>query len=260
MYATVADTKLQGGRSMTKIPESCSPVNARAQFDSAVREAEATLQQTLGMQFTALLIAIVQHVLGRPYHWRRARVPRRLRREGKCCRCGSRASHRFTRNGFRKCHLLTRRGPLKIHLPRVRCVCGGSVRIDFGNLLRPYQRIGDDVDTLIQRWGALALSLRQMRQELQHAYIDPLSLRTLNQRLHQLIELDPNIQAQDVPPIVQVDAIWVTLLRPNGKMRRDRKGRFRPVKGRFKCPIFIAMGVWPESPISPQLCRLPAST
>jgi transposase-like protein len=86
-----------------------------------------------------------------------------------------------------------------------------------------------------------------MRKELQHSYIDPLSLRTLNQRLHQLIGLDPNRQAQDVPPIMQVDAIWVTLLRPNGKMRRDRKGRKRPVKGRFKCPIFIAMGVWPDS-------------
>jgi hypothetical protein len=33
----------------------------------------------------------------------------------------------------------------------------------------------------------------------------------------------------------------VTMLRPNGKVRRDRKGRKRAVKGRFKCPIFIAM-------------------
>jgi transposase-like protein len=39
----------------------------------------------------------------------------------------------------------------------------------------------------------------------------------------------------------------VTLLRPNGKVRRDRKGRKRAVKGRFKCPIFIAMGIWPDS-------------
>lgn len=232
---------------MSKIPDSCSPVNARSWFDAAVLEAEATLQRTLEVQFTALLVAIVQHILGRPYHWRRARVPRRLRREGKCCHCGSRASHRFTRNGFRKRYLLTRSGLLTIHLPRVRCVCGGSVRIDFGNLLRPYQRIGDDVDAQIHRWGAMALSLRQMRKELQHSYIDPLSLRTLNQRLQQLIDLKPNRQAQDVPPILQVDAIWVTLLRPNGKMRRDRKGRKRPVKARFKCPIFIAMAVWPDS-------------
>jgi transposase-like protein len=46
---------------------------------------------------------------------------------------------------------------------------------------------------------------------------------------------------------LQVDAIWATLLRPNGQVRRDRKGRKRQVKGRFKVPIMIAMGVWPDS-------------
>jgi transposase-like protein len=77
-------------------------------------------------------------------------------------------------------------------------------------------------------------------------HIGPLSLRTLNQRLHQLIDLEPEHDAEDVPPILQLDAIWATVLRPNGRVRRDRKGRKRPVKGRCKCPVFIAMGVWPE--------------
>jgi transposase-like protein len=27
-------------------------------------------------------------------------------------------------------------------------------------------------------------------------------------------------EAEDVPPVLEVDAIWVTLLRPNGKVRR----------------------------------------
>jgi len=232
---------------MTKIPENCAPVNARLQLKAVLLEAEATLQQTMELRLTTLLIAIVCHVLGRPYHLRRESVSKRLRREGRCCRCGSRASHRFSRNGFRERRLLTCWGLLTIHLPRVRCACGGSVRIDFDSLLRPYQRIWDDVDAQIRRWGALALSLRQMRRELEHLHIGPLALRTLNQRLHQLVHLDPDREAQDVPPILQVDAIWLTLLRPNGKVRRDRKGRKRAVKGRFKCPIFIAMGVWPDT-------------
>jgi transposase-like protein len=118
--------------------------------------------------------------------------------------------------------------------------------MDFDGLLRPYQRIWEDVDSQIQRWGALALSLRQMRRELEHWHIGPLSQRTLNQRLHQLIHLDPSWDGQDVPPVLQIDAIWATILRANGQVRRDRKGRKRPVKGRFKCPIFIALGVWPE--------------
>jgi transposase-like protein len=86
-----------------------------------------------------------------------------------------------------------------------------------------------------------------MRHELKHLHIGPLAMRTLNKRLHQLADLDPNRETEDVPPIVQVDAIWVTRLRPNGKVRRDRKGRNRPVKGRLRCPIMIAMGVWPDN-------------
>jgi transposase-like protein len=114
-------------------------------------------------------------------------------------------------------------------------------------LLRSHQRIGADVDAQIQRWGGMAVSLRQMRTELAHMVIGPLALRTLNERLHQLATLDPNREAEDVPAVLQVDAIWVTLLRPNGEARRDRKGRKRLVKGRFKVPILIAMGLWPEN-------------
>jgi hypothetical protein len=126
-------------------------------------------------------------------------------------------------------------------------VCGGSVRVNFGGLLRPYQPVWDDVDAQIQRWGALTLSLREMRRELEHLHIGALSLRTLNQRLHDLVHLDPERDWGDVPPMLQVDVIWVTQLHPNGKVRRDRKGRKRAVKGHFKCPVFVAMGVWPDS-------------
>jgi hypothetical protein len=121
------------------------------------------------------------------------------------------------------------------------------VKIDFGGLIRPYQRIGDDVDVQIQRLGSMAVSLRQMRDWFGRLHIGPLALRTLNERLHLLQNLDPNREAEGVPPVVEVDAIWVTLLRSNGEVRLDRKGRKRPVKGRFKVPIMIALGVWPDS-------------
>jgi transposase-like protein len=69
----------------------------------------------------------------------------------------------------------------------------------------------------------------------------------MNQRLHELVDLDPGRDTEDLPPIIQVDAIWVTQLRPNGKVRRDSKGRKRPVKGRFRRPVFIAMGIRPDA-------------
>ena len=86
----------------------------------------------------------------------------------------------------------------------------------------------------MQRWGGIAVSLRQMRELFGQLHIGPLALRTLNKRLHLLMNLDPGREVEDVPPVLEVDALWVTLLRVNGEVRRDRKGRKRPVKGR-KC-------------------------
>ena len=233
---------------MASIPETCAPVNARAVFEAALDEALQTLRQTIGARITALLVAIVSHVVGRPHYVRRVYVPKRLRREGKCQRCHSTRSRCFSRNGFRgRQPLLTSWGEVPFDLPRVRCECGGSVKVDFGDLLHPYQEIGADVDAQIQRWGGMAVSLRRMQHELKQTYIGPLALRTLNQRLHLLASLDPNRQAEDVPPVIQVDAIWITVMRPNGQVCRDRKGRKRAVKGRFKVPVMIAMGVWPDS-------------
>jgi transposase-like protein len=232
----------------TKIPESCSPVNARATFDVALDDALHALRQTMGARLTDLLVAVATHVVGRPHHVRRQHVPDRFRGEGKCYKCGSRQSCRFRRNGLRPREpLVTRWGEVPIQLPRVRCICGGSVQIDWGGVVHPYQRIGRDVDAQIQRWGSMTVSLRQMRRELEHTYIAPLALRTLNKRLHQLARLDPKQQVDEVPPVLEVDAIWVTVLRPNGELRRDRKGRQRPVKGRFKVPVMIALGVWPDT-------------
>jgi transposase-like protein len=232
---------------MARIPETCAPVNARDLFKAQLDEAVDSLCQTIGARLTALLVAIVSHVVGRGHYVRRRKVSQRLRREGKCSRCGSTQSRRFSRNGFRRRDpLLTIWGLVPFAVPRVRCQCGGSVRIDWGELIRPYQRIDDEVDAQIQRLGGIAVSLRQMSELFGQMRIGPLALRTLNERLHLLKGLDPNREAADVPPVVQVDAIWVTLLRANGRVRRDRKGRQRPVKGRFKVPIMIALGVWPD--------------
>jgi hypothetical protein len=150
---------------MASIPEVCAPVNARDLFEAQLDEAVHSLCQTIGARLTAVLVAILSHIVGRGRYVRRMKVPKRLRREGKCCRCGSTQSRRFSRNAFRRRDpLLTTWGLVSFALPRVRCECGDSVKIDFGGLIRPYQRIGDDVDAQIQRLGGIAVSLRQMRE------------------------------------------------------------------------------------------------
>jgi hypothetical protein len=127
------------------------------------------------------------------------------------------------------------------------CECGGSITLDLDDWLRPYQRIGSDVDAQIQRWGALSLSLRAMQRELAHSYIGVLGQRTLLKRLHRLQELTPGPDEGQTPPVLQIDAIWFSQLCPTGQWRRDRKGRLRPVKSRRKRCVLIALGVWPAT-------------
>jgi hypothetical protein len=113
--------------------------------------------------------------------------------------------------------------------------------------LRPYQRIGEDVNEQVQRWGALRISLREMQHEMANLHISPLSLRALNTRLQQIATEPDRGATLEAPSIVQLDAIWVTQLVPTGAYHRDAKGRLRPDKKRIKRPIFIAMGVWPDT-------------
>jgi putative transposase len=127
------------------------------------------------------------------------------------------------------------------------CQCGGSVQLDFAGLLRPYQRLGDDIDAQIARWAGMSISLREMQAELAHSAVGRLGLRTINERLHQLQELTPDLADQPVPPILQIDAIWYTQLQATGEVGLDSQARRRPLKKGHKRPILIAMGLWPES-------------
>lgn len=229
-------------RSLLPERRTVNSINLAEMFESAVAAVLLTMSRQLNLQLTQSL----DHRLGRLAYQRRAHVPLDIE-SGGCARCRSRHSRRFSRNGVRPRTLLTPWGELHLELPRVVCQCGGSVRFDWGAWLRPYQRLSVELDQQIQRWGALCLSLRQMQAELEHSFIGALGLRTLVTRLHQLQQFTPSGQTLGVPPVVQIDAIWITQLRPNGQVRRDAKGRRRAVKGRFKRPVLIALGLWPQT-------------
>jgi hypothetical protein len=200
----------------------------------------------MSSELNAELLAAVAYLLGRLPYQRRTGVASWIE-SGQCSRCKSRQVRRFSRNGVRQRCLLTSLGELTLSVPRIVCQCGGSVRLDFGNWLRPYQRLSSELEGRIQHWGAMCLSLRQMQSELASSFIGHLGMQTLLTRLHQLETLQPGDLSCDVPPILQIDAIWVSQLRPNGQFRYDAQGRKRAVKGRYKRPVLIALGVWPET-------------
>ena len=222
-------------------------VNGHDLISGAIADTHRNLLAQIGQAIGERLQAASEHVLGRGRYVRRGQVSYRIEQARACPKCRGVQSQRFSRNGSRPRRLLTCWGEVPLRWPRFICECGGSITLDLDDELRPYQRIGNDVDAQIQRWGALSLSLRQMQGELAHSYIGILGQRTLLERLRRLQELTPGADEMRTPPVLQIDAIWFSQLRPTGQWRHDRKGRRRPVKSRRKRCLLIALGVWPAS-------------
>lgn len=221
-------------------------VNGHALFEGAIEETHRKMLAQLGEEIGERLRAAAEHVLGRAPYVRRGHVPYSIEQTQACPKCRGVQSQRFSRNGSRQRHLLTRWGEVPLRWPRFKCACGGSITLDLADWLRPYQRIGSDVDAQIERWGALCVSLRGMQDELSHSYMGVLGQRTLLKRLQQLQSLTPGADERPTPPILQLDVIWFTQLCPTGQRRTDRQGRRRPVKSRRKRCLLIALGVWPD--------------
>ena len=221
--------------------------NGSTLITGALEEAQRTLLARIGEGIGARLSAAAEYVLGRAPYVRRGQVPYRIEQTRACPKCRTVQSQHFSRNGSRQRRLLTRWGEVPLRWPRFKCRCGGSITLDLADWLRPYQRIGGDVDAQIERWGALSVSLRAMQRELAHSYIGVLGRRTLLKRLHQLQSLTPGANEHPTPPILQIDAIWFTQLCATGQWRTDSKQRRRPVKRRRKRCLLIALGVWPDS-------------
>lgn len=209
-----------------------------------IERLRAKITRQVEQEFNQALEEEATQYLGRDYHQRRETLPYG-RGDAVCQRCGSRRRRDFSRNGHRHRQGLTLWGILTIWLPRVKCQCGGSVRVGF-SLLQPYQRIWDDVIMRLHHWAALGMSLRQMQHTLNDRLQTSIGLRVLNEQL-QAIKQPMAIELTSVPPVIMLDAIWVRVLRPTGRWQQDQRGRKRPVKQKYKVAVLVAIGVWPIS-------------
>jgi len=203
---------------------------------------EALLKQATQM-IEERLEEEVSQWLYRGHYERRDQVTRHS--QAQCQKCGSQKANQFMRNGYRERQLVTQFGVIPYRLPRVRCVCGGSVSIPF-SIVQPYQRIWDDVVAQIHRWADLGLSLRQMQTEIGEQFDTQVGLRWLNQVVHDRSQ-PTEIRLSSVPPVVMLDAIWLTLLTPTGETRKDSLKRQRAVKTKQKVCVLVALGLYPQS-------------
>ncbi len=213
-------------------------------FKSFLDELKVELCRLVTRRIEQQLEAEVSARLYRTMHQRRCGLGSRSTGM-RCGRCGSRHARDFSRNGHRQRQMVTSYGVITFWLPRVVCGCGGSVRIPF-SLVEPYQRLWDDVLNQVERWAQLGLSLRQMQAEIGTEIGTQVGLRKLN-ALVQTEDEPARIELTRVPPVILVDAIWVTVLVPSGERFVDKKGRWRWRKQRQKVAILVALGLWPQS-------------
>jgi len=204
------------------------------------------IHQALADQLTRMVEAKLEQEVNswlyrEPYQ-RRHQVRRHS--HARCQKCGSQKACQFMRNGYRKRQLVTQFGVIQYRLPRVKCACGGSVSIPF-SIIKPYQQIWDDVVEQVHRWANLGLSLRQMQTEIGDQFAAQVGLRSINQ-IVQNVEQPTQIALSSVPPVVMLDAIWLTLLTPTGTTQKDNLKRERIVKSKQKVCVLIALGLYPQ--------------
>ena len=161
---------------MSSVTRERRQVNGEALLSAAIAAGREALAQMVVRRLNELLVLAVTYLLGREAYERRAHLPLWDEMTGTCSRCKSHSVRRFSRNGYRPRSLLTPVGWVDFLLPRVRCECGGSVQLALGGLIRPYQRISDDVDAELRHWYSLGLSLRQLEREVGRSWLGPLAV------------------------------------------------------------------------------------
>ena len=225
---------------------------SRAERRAAQARVQATLREELATvvrgAIERALDAEVTALLGRPKYARRhSAVGTRTR--AVCSRCQHGWTTRLWRAGSYERTLLTIPAPVTVRVPRVGCICRGTVPVEFATLA-PYERSWGDVQSWARELSGLCLSLADAREVLARASGRPVARSTLNGWVHQVAELAEAVRGGPltrVPPVVMLDGVWVTLLEPTGEEGRDAQGRRRARKRRRKVALLVAYGVDPAS-------------
>jgi transposase-like protein len=235
------------GNLLLQVPESGS----EGFVFQLVEQMREMIVQLVGRCLDESLDTEMERILGRKRYRRRRRAkPKETGVSGVyCSQCHSHQRQDFQRNGHYSRQLALNWGTVKIQMPQAICRCGGNVRLRF-QTIRPRQRIWDDLRYEIQVEYGRGLSYRQIKVDLDQRLRSSVGLRTLNQRVLTIGTESghfPWLSKDQVPPVVRVDGIWITVMFPTGETKIDQIGRHRAVKQAKKVPILAAQGVWPTT-------------
>jgi len=219
---------------------------ARLLHDSAEDAAREVFRALL----QELLDLYVTQLLHRP-KWKRRRRWDQATVACWCGRCGSQMRRHFVRNGHYRRGMATNWGHVRgIKIPLLRCThCRkGYVHVAFP-FLPKYLRIWSDLMRQALLDCATGLSFRQQLERQMEQKQVVLGLHSLNQRVNRVVT-GLTIWAQrplsEVPPIVQLDGIYFSVMERTRQPKRDARRRKRKRLRYRKRVALVALGLWPD--------------
>ena len=220
----------------------------QAFFEKLKGQLQGVVREVVTRCIEEALEAEVTLLLRRGWYERR-RVGDRQRTGARCKQCGSEYARDFRRDGHYRRYLDTSWGRVELWVPQVECICGGTVAVPFQTIRRG-QRIWDDLEGAIRERSGWGMTLRQSKAQIDVQLQSSVGLRTLNERIGKMSKLADRWRrraVEEVPPVVRVDGIWLTLMKDTEEKKKDTLGRQRAVKQGHKVPVLVAQGVWPSS-------------
>jgi len=209
---------------------------------------QAEIGRAVQLALEGALRAEVTRLVGREKYRRRATAEWETT-AARCSRCGANWSTRFWRDGSYPRTLLTLAAAVELRVPRVACICGGTVPLEF-ELLAPYQRGWGDLQERARELAGLCLSLGASRAVLAWENGQPLAASTVQGWVRQAAGLAETLRTgalERVPTVVMLDGVWVKLLAPTGEHFADRGGRRRERVKRGKAVLLVAYAVDPAT-------------
>jgi hypothetical protein len=176
---------------------------------------------------------------------REAKSPERAI-DWKCGQCGCSDANQFIRDGHYRRELQTGWGTIQnLQVPMLKCQrCKHDVICEYA-ILEKYKRFWMDLAQDAFWSSGCSQSLRDICDRWSATVGHSVGLRTINERINQIEPLAHqfhNEPFKQVPEVIQLDGIWVTVTTQGEVVLRDRRNRARHQREGKKSVILVALG------------------
>src|SRR5713226_176774 len=167
-----------------------------------------------------------------------------------CRNCGCSDANQFIRDGHYRRELQTGWGTVQdLQVPMLECQrCKHDVICEYA-MLEKYKRFWMDLAQDVLWSSGCSQRLRDICDRCSATVGHAVGLRTINERINQiepLVHQFHNEPFKQVPEVIQLDGIWVTVTTEGEVVLRDRRNRARHQREGKKRVILVALGFWTE--------------